>query len=158
MSDEKPPEKPTVKFETPPKWMQDAFERLHERMGAGFTAVDVRFGEVEDKVDTVARAVGTVTNEVERVKKDLHEHRGAVDERFKSHSMRARQESAHDDHQDVKLQELENRLAAKTESQTAVLLEKMARTPQGQKVINAVVGLVLMAVAFATMWLAGRAR
>lgn len=108
-------------------------------------------GEVRaigSKVDTVASEVGAV--KAEQV--EFREWKGAVEERFKTHSMGARVLSVSNIDQDVKLQELENRLAVQAKSSMRELIAEMsaaatvvAKTPLGQRVMKAG-GYLLLAV------------
>lgn len=167
MSDEKPPEKETVKFEAPPKWAQDGFARIHEGISAVETRINTRLDEQDTKLDTCITGLRTVTNEVERHNDELrklHQWQGGMEERIASHSMRAKQESQHDDHQDMKLQELENRLTAAMQAESkssrdelVALLKDAAKTPQGQKLTNALVSFFVVALTLATGYLAVKA-
>lgn len=106
------------------------------------------------KVDVLGGKVDTVTVDVHAIKAEqveFREWKGAVEERFKTHSLGAtalagktQTLSVHDDHQDVKLQELENRLAIAAESSMRTILAEAttaataaAKTPLGQKVMKA---------------------
>lgn len=159
MSDEKPQEKETVKFEPPPKWAQEGFTRIHEGIAAVETRINTRLDEQDGKLDKCISGLNTVTNEVERHNDELrklHEWKGGMEERVGSHSMRAKQESQHDDVQDVKLQELENRITAATESSMRVLITEMkdvAKTPTGQRVLQVLVGLLIAFATFVSGWL-----
>ena len=144
--EEKPPEKPTVKFEAPPSWAESMFQRVHERMSAGFTSVDSRLGDAEGKLDKCIHGLGTVTDEVSHMKQDYYEFKGAVGVRLDSNSMRAVAQSTHDGEQDKQLAKL-------SESQMAALLKEIAKTPMGQKIANAVGGLLLVLIGVATAWL-----
>lgn len=148
---EKPPEKPTVKFEAPPKWAEGMFGRVHEGIAAVETRLNTRLDDQGTKLDHCVSGLGTVNAEMERVKRDFYEHKGSVDSRLGSHSMRAKQESIHDDEQD-------KRIAQLSESQMAALLKAAAKTPLGQKVVNGVVLLVLAALGYGTLWLSARSR
>ncbi len=170
MSDEKPPEKPTVKFDAPPKWAQEGFTRIHEGIVAVETRINTRLDEQDGKLDTCITGLRTVTNEVERHNDELrklHQWQGGMEERVNSHSMRAKTESQHDDAQDTKLQELENRLtiaaekaaaahAAATESSMRAIFAEMkdaAKTPNGQRVVQVLVGVLIALGTFVTGWL-----
>lgn len=143
---DQPPEKPTAKFEPPPKWAQDGFERMHARMEAGFSAAEARIGEVESKVDTAIHGLGTVTDEVNVMKKDLYEFKGETKARMDAGSMRARAESVHDEAQDQKIAQL-------SESQIAAMIKDAVKTPLGKKVLVAFAGLVLVAINAGTVYL-----
>lgn len=99
------------------------------------------------KVDALGSKVDTMSGDVHTIKAEqveIREWKGAVEERFKTHSIRASTESVHDEHQDVKLQELENRITAATESSMRALIVEtkaavavVAKTPLGQKLLTA---------------------
>jgi len=147
MSDDKPPGgNPTLKFEPPPKWAEAMFGRVHEGIAATEARLTTRLEETEAKVDRCVSGLGTVANEVERVKKDFYEYKGASEARLDGNSMRAKQESIHNEEQDTKIAEL-------SKSQMAELLKEIAKTPLGQKVANAVGGLLLVLIGIATAWL-----
>ncbi len=146
MDDEKPPEKPTVRFEAPPKWAEAMFGRVHEGIAASEARIFSRIDETDAKVETLRSGLGGAVNEVERVKKDFYEHKGAVESRLGSHSMRAQQDSVHEVEQDKQIAQL-------SRSQMAELLKEIAKTPLGQKVANAVGGLLLVLIGVATAWL-----
>jgi hypothetical protein len=148
-----PAEKPTVKFEAPPKWAEGMFARVHEAINASEASTkaeiqDVRALQQEHggKLDACISGLKTVNGELEDVKKEFHEFRGATNARLDSNSMRAKQESIHDAEQD-------DRIAKLSEPQMAQLLKAAAATPKGQKVVNALVIFVLTALGFGTIWL-----
>lgn len=159
MSDEKPAEKETVRFEAPPKWAQDGFGRIHESIGAVEARINTRMDEQDSKLDKCVTGMQTLTNEVERHNgelRGLHEWKGGIEERLNNNSMRAKQGSKHDDDQDMKLQELENRITAATESSMRVLIaeaKQAAKTPTGQRVVQVLVGLLIALATFASGWL-----
>lgn len=146
MSDDKTAEKPTVKFEAPPKWAEGMFGRVHEAIAASEARTSARLDEQGSKLDQCIHGLGTVTDEVERVKKDFYEYKGANDARAAQNSMRAQAQSLHDGEQDDKIAKL-------SESQMATLLKEIGKTPMGQKIANAVGGLLLVAIGVATAWL-----
>ena len=116
------------------------------------------------KVDNLLSSHATVASDVDAIKIEqvnMREWKGAVEERFTAHSMRAKQESVHDDGQDTKLQELENRLAAQAESSMRAIVVEMtkaatvaAKTPLGQKVVKAAGYALLAFFGLATMYFA----
>jgi len=143
---EKAPEKPTVKFEAPPKWAEAMFGRVHEGIAASEARLNSRHDETDAKVDKCIHGLVTVTDEVERVKNDFHEFKGSVNVRLDGNSVRARAQSLHDGEQDTRLDKL-------SESQMAQLLKEIAKTPMGQKIANGVGALLLALIGFATVWL-----
>lgn len=144
--DEKPPEKPTVKFEAPPKWAQDGFERVHSGIAGMEARVNTRLDDQDKKLDHCISGLKTLNSEMEDLKKDHHEFKGATNARFDAGSMRVKAITLRDDEQDKKLSEM-------TESQVTKLVRDAAKTPLGQKVIQAIVGLVLLATAMGYAWL-----
>lgn len=167
MSDEKPPEKPTVKFEPPPPWMQEAFARVHEGIAAVETRINTRMDDQDEKLDKCVGGLQTLTNEVERHNgelRGLHEWKGGMEERMNNNSVRARSESKRDDDQDMKFQELENRITAAVQAdnksardELVALVKDAAKTPQGQRLTNALVSFVVVALTLATGYLAVKA-
>lgn len=143
--------KPTVKFEPPPKWAEAMFGRVHEGIAAVETRINAQLLDQGTKLDQCVNGLGTVTNEVERVKRDFYEHKGAIEARAELNSMRVKQVSIHDDEQDKQIAKL-------SESQMAELLKAAAKTPLGQKVVNGVVLFVLAATGYGTFWLSTHGR
>ena len=95
MSDEKPPEKPTVEFEKPPAWAISMMERQQE----AFADLRGDISTIGEKVDNVEKNMGLLTGEVGVVQKEvavLFQWKTDVDERMRSHSVRARQPSEQD--------------------------------------------------------------
>lgn len=151
MPESRPDAKATVKFEPPPKWAEAMFGRVHEGINAVETRINAQLLDHGTKLDSCVNGLGTVTNEVERIKKDFYEHKGAIEARAELTSMRVKQASVHDDEQDKQIAKL-------SESQMAELLKAAAKTPLGQKVVNGVVLLVVAATGYGTFWLSTHAR
>lgn len=157
MSDEKSQEKPTVPFDAPPKWAIDSFARVHEGIAAMEARVNTRMDErvapLSDKLDACISGLKTVNGEVEALKKDHHEFKGETKARFDAGSLRAKSLSDTDEalKNDVKAVKAEM-----DESQMAKLIAAAAKTPQGQKVANALVGLMLLLIAAATLYLSAK--
>ncbi len=148
MSD-KPEEKQTIKLdkdEITRQLLDKVLLKLNDvghsqaETTAGMAALGSEVRAIGSKVDTVASDVHAV--KAEQV--EFREWKGAVEERFKTHSMGAKTLSVHDSTQDVKLQELENRLAKQAESSMRAILAEVtpvvtaaAKTPLGQRVLKA---------------------
>lgn len=149
MSDPEKPDKPlpdTTKFDSPPKWAIDMFGRVHENINGIEARINTRLDGQDGKLDACISGLKTVNGDLEDVKKEFHEFRGATNARLDSNSMRAQTESVHDKEQDDKLAQL-------SESQMGQLLKAAAKTPMGQKVTNGIVLLVLAALSYGTWWL-----
>ncbi len=152
MSDEKPPqppEPPTVKLdkdEITRQLLDKVLLKLTE-VGESQSETTASVAALGGEVRAIGSKVDTVAGDVTAVKAEqveFREWKGAVEERFKSHSMRAKTESVHDTAQDTKLQDLENRLAAQAESSMRAILAEardaavvVAKTPMGQRVLRA---------------------
>lgn len=154
MSDEKSQEKPTVEFAAPPKWAEGMFGRVHESINGMEARVNTRIDELRTehgtKLDHCISGLKTVNGAHEKLAEEFHTFKGETTARFETHSMRAKQESISDEET---RQEVKAIKAEMSESQMAKLLSAAAKTPQGQKVINALVVFVLAALSVGTGWL-----
>lgn len=162
---DKPEEKPTTKLdkdEITRQLLDKVLLKLNE-VGASQTETTAGMAALGSKVDTIGTKVDTVANDVHAVKAEqveFREWKGAVEERFKTHSMGAKSLSVHDTTQDVKLQELENRLAKQAESSMRAILAEVttaakvvAKTPLGQRVAKAAGYALLAFFGLATVYL-----
>ncbi len=163
-ADEKPPEPATVKLdkdEITRQLLDKVLSKLTE-VGAGQEEFRTGLTELGGKVDTLVASHHAMTSDVDAIKGEqvqIREWKGAIEERFNSHSMRAKAESVHDDTQDVKIQELENRLAARAESSMRAIVDEMknaavvvAKTPMGQRILKAAGYMLLALFGFATLY------
>lgn len=167
----KPPEPPTVKLdkdEITRQLLDKVLLKLTEvgdgqdEFRTGLVVVRDGLTSLGGKVDALVSSHTSVANDVEALKGEqmqTRERLGAIDERFNSHSMRAKQESVHDGAQDMKLQELENRLAAQAESSMRAILAEVktaatvvAKTPLGKRVLQAAGYAALAFFGFATLY------
>lgn len=151
MSDEKPPEKPTVKMETVPDWAV----KLSMDVKTGFATVDAKIDEVKADVALWAGETKGLSERMlreERRTDEMFEWRARSSERAKTEEeTRSKVDLEHQ----AQLVHIEERFKAITENQTAALLEKMAKTPQGQKLMNTLYMVVMLALSAVAAWLVG---
>jgi hypothetical protein len=152
VSDEKPPEKPTVKMETVPDWAV----KLSMDVKTGFAQVDAKIDEVKADVALLSGEHKGLAERVLRGEKRQDEvelWRARSSERAK---MEEQTRSQVDMEHQAQLVHIEERFKAMTEAQTNTIVSAMttaAKTPQGQKVLNALVGFIVVALTVATGWL-----
>ncbi len=164
--DDIPPQPTTTKLdkdEITRQLLDKVLAKLTE-VGAGQDEFRSGLATLGGKVDILVASHQVVANDVDAIKTEqgqMREWKGAIEERFASHSMRAKQESVHDQSQDTKLQELENRLAAQAESSMRAIVVEMtaaakvaAKTPLGQRVMKAGGYMLLALFGLATVYLA----
>lgn len=137
-------EKPTVKFEPPPKWAEDMFGRVHTTMASVEARLSARLGEQDQKLDHCISGLKTLNGDLEDLKRDHHEFKGATAARFEAGSMRAKAITLTNEVQDQKISEL-------SESQLSKLVKDAAKTPMGQKVVTAGGAVVLALLGLASI-------
>ncbi len=157
-------EKPTTKLDQAEITRQLLDKVLAKLTEVGDGQVEFREGlsKLGAKVDECLSGLSTVSGDVDTLKierVEFREWKGAIEERFKTHSIGARSLSVHDGAQDTKLQELENRLALQAESSMRAIIVEMwsaavevAATPLGQKVAKAAGYALLAFFGFATLY------
>lgn len=152
MSDEKPPEKPTVKMEQVPDWAV----KLSLDVKTGFAQVDAKIDEVKADVMLLSedqKTMGQRMIRAEMRQDEFADWRARSSERAKSEeAIRSKVDLEHQ----AQLVHIEERFKAMTEAQTSTIVAAMtsaAKTPQGQKVLNAFVGFIVVALTVATGWL-----
>jgi hypothetical protein len=148
MSDEKPPEKPTVQMERVPEWAVKIQE--------GVTGLRTDVVGLRADVSIIAetqKEQGQRMLRAEKRQDEFEEWRARASERAKSEEQtRSKVDMEHQAH----LVHIEERFKAMTEAQTNTIVSAMtaaAKTPQGQKVLNALVGFIVVALTIATGWL-----
>lgn len=175
MSDDRPPEKPTVELERPPAWAISMMERQQE----GFTAIENRLDTMETNLDLQ----GDTTRDVAKRMTGVEERLTKVEERQTSASMRAKQPSDVDiqikdeltakvdaltkktDEQteaftkktDEQTEAFKARVDALTAAQTTAIftkIEQAVKTPLGQQLLALLTLLISTAIAGITGWLA----
>lgn len=155
------PEKPTTKLDKDEITRQLLDKVLLKLTDVGNSQAEMTESQnkLAGKVDVLGGKVDTITVDVHAIKAEqveIREWKGAVEERFKTHSMGTKALSVHDGDQDMKLQELENRLAIAAESSMrAILVEakEAAKTPLGRKVVTATGAFLLTALTAGTLYL-----
>lgn len=160
----KPPEAPTTKLdkdEITRQLLDKVLLKLNE-VGHSQTDVTASVAILSGDVRAIGSKVDIVAVDVHAVKAEqveFREWKGAVEERFKTHSMGAKNLSVHDTSQDAKLQELENRLAKQAESSMRAILAEVTeaakvvvKTPLGQRVAKAAGYALVAFFGFATLY------
>lgn len=140
MSDEKPPEKPTVQMVRPPDWAI----ALTEKVTTGFAAVNERLGNVEANIELQGGSVLDVGKRVTLIEERL----GKTEERLATNSVRARSASEVDVQHDATIASIVTDVALLKTSQakqTAILerLDAIAANPMVRRVAYAIGGLIL---------------
>ncbi len=148
MSDEKPPEKPTVQMEKVPAYAVEIKEGIQALRGdmVGLRADVTIMAETQ-------KEHGQRMLRAEKRQDEFEEWRARSSERAKSEE--ATRSKVDLEHQ-AQLLHIEDRFKAMTEAQTNTIvaaMTKAAGTPQGQKVMNALVGFIVVALTVATGWL-----
>ena len=133
---DKPPEKPTLKLESPPDWAIALSEK-----------VDTGFRGLRADIHLVANDVGIVRDRVVILEKWKLES----EERTQKHSgglARASEVDAKHDAAIASLHEKVDAIAAKPDTTALIISEvkSAAGTPTGQKVIGAIVSVLLIAL------------
>lgn len=116
MSDEKPAEKSTVKLESPPDWAI----ALSQKVVDGFVSLNDKVESLSQNVEVLQHDAKDTRQRLGRMERELDVVKGRQDDG----SMRVRQESDVNLKQDAAigmLLEKVDTLAAKTDSQTAIL-------------------------------------
>lgn len=145
----KPEEKPTVKMEPPPSW---AIE-LSKRVAEGFASVEARLDTVETNVTILVDDKRSVNDRLSRIETWKENE---VNTRLSANSERVRGESSVNLKQDQVIAEVltkVNALADKPDTTELVIgeIKSAAKTPLGQKVIGAVVGVTLLGLGVASL-------
>lgn len=155
-----PEGKPTTKMdkdEITRQLLDKVLLKLNE-VGKSQTETSEGVASLASKVDVLGSKVDTVTVDVHAIKSEqveFREWKGAVEERFKTHSVGTKALSVHDGTQDVKLQELENRLAASAESSMRAILAEVrdaAKTPLGRRLVTGGGYMLLALFGLATLY------
>jgi uncharacterized phage infection (PIP) family protein YhgE len=135
---EGPDNRPTAQLPAVPDWAVE----LTKSVKSGFAEVKADLSLVANDVTVVKDRVTVVESRV-----------GALEESRKATSIRVRESQASDLEHAAQLAQLsanfQELIAKQTEAQTseiAALVQRAAATPQGQKLLNAVVGLAATAV------------
>ncbi len=140
-----PLEKPTVDMAPPPAW---AIE-MSERMARGFDDTNARLAGIETTVDTLVDDKQVSNQRLARIEVRMDK----LEDRADQSSIRARSESDVNLKQDGAIAQIlttVEEIKAKPDTAAVVLKEVkgLAKTPTGQKLVGAVVTVLLLALTF----------
>ena len=145
MSEEKPPDQPTTK-EIPK--VDPTLEMLKK--------IDTKVDGLRVDVSLLGENYRDLTQRVtlgEKWRQDHDEWRARTSERAKAEEQtRSKVDMEHQ----AQLVHIEDRFKAMTEAQTGTIvtaMERAAKTPQGQKVVNALVAFIVVVLGVAGAWL-----
>jgi len=140
-----PDNRPTAQLPAVPDWAVE----LTKSVKSGFAEVRADLSLVANDVTVVKDRVTVVEQRV-----------ATLEESRKNTSMRVRESQSTDMEHAAQLAQLsakfEEAIAAQTKAQTseiAALVKQAAATPQGQKILNALVGFIVVALTVATGYL-----